>query len=219
MSQSVLCSGSRRLHRTDSRSVAPHRRHDVGAGRLALVGTHEMSTVVDTAEMWDPQVIVHPDDSFDRVDALALGGGVISITWLDSRAFEPRLLNRCSAAHPRRGLSFFSRRSHSADDSPPESATSAVSTSEVSVSGVSAALVFRRSKNMETPASSTRAMMMITTVELLESPCDDCTKNTSSSGGSSRLTLHETVLPATSPLCCDRPWECHSQHIIDLNSH
>ena len=50
--------------------VSPHTEGTtVGAGRLALVGTHEMSTVVDTAEMWDPQVIVHPDDSFDRVDA------------------------------------------------------------------------------------------------------------------------------------------------------
>ncbi|MFZ8822359.1 MAG: hypothetical protein ACO2Y6_09330, partial [Ilumatobacteraceae bacterium] len=38
-------------------------------GRLALVGTHEMPTVADTAEMWNPQVIVHPDDSFDRVDS------------------------------------------------------------------------------------------------------------------------------------------------------
>ena len=41
----------------------------VGAGRLALVGTNEMPSVADTAEMWNPQVIVHPDDSFDRVDA------------------------------------------------------------------------------------------------------------------------------------------------------
>ena len=50
--------------------VSPHTEGTtVGAGRLALVGTDEMPSVADTAEMWNPQVIVHPDDSFDRVDA------------------------------------------------------------------------------------------------------------------------------------------------------
>jgi glycerol kinase len=50
--------------------VSPHiEGTTVGAGRLALVGTHDMSSVVDTAEMWDPRVIVQPDNSFDRVDA------------------------------------------------------------------------------------------------------------------------------------------------------
>ena len=59
--------------------VSPHTEGTaVGAGRLALVGTDEMPSVADTAEMWNPQVIVHPDDSFDRVDAARTGAGDIS---------------------------------------------------------------------------------------------------------------------------------------------
>jgi len=50
--------------------VSPHTEGTtIGAGRLALVGTGEVATVADTAEMWNPSQVLHPDLSFDRTVA------------------------------------------------------------------------------------------------------------------------------------------------------
>jgi len=50
--------------------VSPHTEGTtIGAGRLALVGTGEVATVADTAEMWNPSQVLHPDLSFDRTAA------------------------------------------------------------------------------------------------------------------------------------------------------
>jgi len=50
--------------------VSPHTEGTtIGAGRLALVGTGEVATVADTAEMWNPSQVLHPDLSFDRAAA------------------------------------------------------------------------------------------------------------------------------------------------------
>ena len=109
MSQRALCSGSRRLHRTDSR-CRPHRRHDCWGGPAGFVGTHDVDRCRHCRNV-GPQVIVHPDDRLTAPTLLALGGGVISITRLDSRTFEPT----CTVVRgsPRRGLSFFSTESFS----------------------------------------------------------------------------------------------------------
>ncbi len=53
--------------------VSPHTEGTtVGAGRLALVGTGEVRRVVDTAEMWNPSQVLHPNASVDRAAARAL---------------------------------------------------------------------------------------------------------------------------------------------------
>ncbi len=50
--------------------VSPHTEGTtIGAGRLALVGTGEVATVADTAQMWNPSQVLHPDLSFDRAAA------------------------------------------------------------------------------------------------------------------------------------------------------
>ena len=50
--------------------VSPHTEGTtIGAGRLALVGTGEVATVADTAEMWNPSQVLYPDLSFDRTVA------------------------------------------------------------------------------------------------------------------------------------------------------
>ena len=50
--------------------VSPHTEGTtVGAGRLALVGLNQIAQVSETAELWDPQIVVFPDNSFDRIGA------------------------------------------------------------------------------------------------------------------------------------------------------
>ncbi|MGA1220891.1 MAG: FGGY-family carbohydrate kinase, partial [Ilumatobacteraceae bacterium] len=50
--------------------VSPHAEGTtVGAGRLALVGLNQIAQVAETADLWDPQIIIRPEDSFDRVGA------------------------------------------------------------------------------------------------------------------------------------------------------
>lgn len=52
--------------------VSPHTEGTtIGAGRLALVGTGDISQVVDTSEMWDPSLVANPRPSFDRLAARA----------------------------------------------------------------------------------------------------------------------------------------------------